>query len=119
MVDDADRPPGRAPRLLDALERIAVAGLVAGLGCLAVDAALHYRTHIYWYIPRVRLGRSHWALLVRLWHRRPALTLGLFLLCTALLLALGVMVAALARSVRARQAQRPSTERANPETPAR
>jgi hypothetical protein len=118
MTDDADRPSGRTPRLLDALERISVAGLVAGLGCLAVDAALHYRTHIYWYIPRMRLGRNHWALVVRLWHRRPALTLGLFLLCTALTLALGVMVVALVRSVSARQTQRPSAAHADPEPPA-
>lgn len=117
MTDDADWPRRRGTSLLHALERLSVGGLIAGIGCLAVDAALHYRTHIYWYFPRMRLGRNHWALAVRLWHRRPALTLGLLLLCVALLLALGVMVAALVRSVSARRAQQPIAERADPEPP--
>lgn len=117
---DADPSPRRGSGVLHILERVAVGGLLAGIGCLATDAALHYRTRLYWYIPRMRLGRNHWAFVARLWHRRPALTLGLCLLCVALLLALGVMVAALVRSIGARSMEAPpdaaAAERAGPDS---
>jgi hypothetical protein len=109
----ADPLPRRGSGVLHALERVAVGGLLAGIGCLAVDAALHYRTRFYSYLPRMRPGRNHWTLVVRLWHRRPALTLGLCLLCLALLLALGVMVAALVRSIVTHPMESPVAERAD------
>ena len=85
--------------LLRHLERAAIAGLLAGVGFLILDALEHHPANFFRYIPRLRPGRNAWAHLESLWRSRPALVLGLLLLCTALLLALLVMVAALARDL--------------------
>ena len=81
------------------LERVAVAGLLAGLGCLMIDALAHHPTRFYRYVPRLRPGRHLWSHATALWHARPALVLGMLLLCVALVLALGVMVVALVRGL--------------------
>jgi hypothetical protein len=85
--------------MLRHLERAAIAGLLAGVGFLTLDALEHHPANFFRYIPRLRPGRNTWAHLESLWRSRPALVLGVLLLCAALLLALFVMVAALARDL--------------------
>jgi len=85
--------------MLRSLERVAVAGLLSGLGCLAIDALAHHPTRFYRYVPRLRPGRHLWSHATVLWHTRPALVLGVLLLYLALVLALGIMVAALVRGL--------------------
>lgn len=84
---------------LRSLERLAVAGLLTGIGCLMIDAVAHRPTRFYRYVPRLRPGRHVWSHAEALWRGRPALTLGLLFLCLALVLALAVMVTALVRSL--------------------
>ncbi|HET7565407.1 MAG TPA: hypothetical protein VFJ96_10455 [Gemmatimonadaceae bacterium] len=84
---------------LRSLERLAVAGLLAGIGCLLIDALAHRPTRFYRYVPRLRPGRHIWSHIGTLWRGRPALVLGLLLLCVALVLALIVMVTALVRGL--------------------
>lgn len=81
------------------LERTAIAGLLAGVGLLALDALQHNPANFFRYIPRLRPGRNAWSHLESLWRSRPALVLGALLLCAALLLALIVMLAALAHGL--------------------
>ncbi|HEX6965318.1 MAG TPA: hypothetical protein VF166_05935 [Gemmatimonadaceae bacterium] len=87
---------------LRSLERLAVAGLLAGIACLTIDALAHRPTRFYRYVPRLRPGRHVWSHAAALWRGRPAFTLGLFLLCVALVLALIVMVTALVQAWRER-----------------
>ena len=81
------------------LERAAIAGLLAGAGCLILDALTHSPTRFYRYVPRLRPGRDAWSHAEALWNSRPVLLLGLLLLCSALLLALGIMVTVFVRGV--------------------
>ena len=85
---------------LRSLERAAIAGLLAGVGLLALDAVGRNPTSFFRYIPRLRPGRGSWSHLESLWRSRPALVLGVLLLCAALILALIVTVTALVRAVR-------------------
>jgi hypothetical protein len=84
---------------LRALERTAIAGLLTGIGLLVVDAIEHDPANFFRYIPRLRHGRGVWWHLQSLWHTRPALLLGFFILSTALVLALVVVVAGLLRGL--------------------
>ncbi len=91
---------------LRTLERAAIAGLLIGVGLLAVDALEHHPANFFRYIPRFRPGRGAWWQLQSLWHNRPALLLGFIILCAALLLALGVMLTAFVRGLGARDETR-------------
>lgn len=84
---------------LRALERTALAGLLIGIVLLVVDAIEHDPANFFRYIPRFRPGRGAWWHLQWLWHTRPALLLGFLILCTALVLALVVVVAGLVRGL--------------------
>ena len=88
---------------LRALERTAVAGLLIGVGLLVVDAIEHDPANFFRYMPRLRPGRSAWWHLDTLWHNRPALLVGFLVLCTALVLALAVVVTAFVRGVSERE----------------
>ncbi len=79
---------------LRTLERIAIAGLLLGVGLLVADALEHYRANVFRYIPLFRPERGIWWYLQSLLHNRPALLFGLVILCAALLVALAVMLTA-------------------------
>lgn len=87
---------------LRSLERAAILGMLGGIGCLVLDALSHSPARVYRYLPRLRPGRHLWSHAAALWHSRPALSLGLLLLCAALIMALVVMVTVLVRELTGR-----------------
>jgi len=88
---------------LRTLERAAIAGLLIGVGLLALDALEHPPSNFFRYIPRFRPGRGVLWQLQSLWHNRPALLLGFSILCAALVLALVVVSTAFVRGLGARE----------------
>lgn len=95
---------------LRSLERAAIAGLLAGVGLLVLDAVERNPTNFFRYIPRLRPGRGGWSQLESLWRSRPALVLGALLLCAALVLALIVTVTVLVRAIRGGDFESPARE---------
>ena len=84
------------------LERAAITGLLVGVGCLILDALTHSPTRFYRYVPRLRPGRDTWSHAEALWRSRPTLSLGLLLLCAALVLALAIMLTVFVRGLTGR-----------------
>jgi len=81
--------------MLRHLERLAVGGLLLGLGFVGADAITHYGPrYFWWFIPIRRRPRGLWGAIVSLWRYRPALVVGLAIISIALLIALWVTVAA-------------------------
>jgi hypothetical protein len=81
--------------ILRHLERLAVGGLLIGLGFIGADAITHRGPrYFWWFIPFRRRPGGAWGAIVSLWRWRPALVVGLLIISVALLVALWVTVAA-------------------------
>jgi hypothetical protein len=85
--------------MLRHLERLAVGGLLLGLGFIGADAITHAGPrYFWWFIPFRRRAPGMWGAIKALWRWRPALVLGLLIISVALVVALCVTVAAYRRA---------------------